>query len=289
MKISVIVPIYNSEKYLHKCLDSLINQTMKDIEIICINDGSTDNSAKILEEYNSIKIINQENQGVSAARNSGIKIACGEYIGFVDSDDWVNPNFYEKLYNAIKNTNADIACSSIIRVEGLIKKHHIRYDENKFYTSLDDRVKIVGLPKCSYVWNKLYRAEIVKNMLFKNGVFYEDLIWTPQILEKTNSLVTACNAEYYYRANSSSIVKKQPSLKKQEDFYLAKKEMIDFFEKHFIKLDEKEKNITKRKKYLFNILLLKIKEYKYTKTYYLFGFIPTIKISQYPNLGENND
>ena len=115
MKISVIVPIYNVEKYLEKCLESLVNQTIiDDIEIICINDCSTDNCLKILNEYkakysNSIKIINHiKNCGVSTSRNDGLKIAKGEYVGFVDPDDWVDYNFFEKLYNTAIKEKADI-------------------------------------------------------------------------------------------------------------------------------------------------------------------------------------
>ena len=103
-------------------MDSLINQTLEDIEIICVNDGSTDNSAEILNEYAQkdcrIKIINQDNAGLSAARNTGINAANGEYIGYVDSDDWIDLNFYEKLYNAAKDTDADIVVAGIKRVGG---------------------------------------------------------------------------------------------------------------------------------------------------------------------------
>lgn len=113
-KVSVIIPVYNTSKYLNKCLDSVCNQTLKDIEIICINDCSADNSLEILKEYASkderIKIIDfKENKGAAAARNAGIDIACGEYIGFVDSDDFVDLDFYEKLYNAAVENDADAA------------------------------------------------------------------------------------------------------------------------------------------------------------------------------------
>ena len=111
--VSIIVPVYNTEEYLQKCLDSLTNQTLKNIEIICVNDGSTDNSLKILQDNaikdDRIKIINQENKKQGAARNAGMQIATGEYIGFVDSDDWVDFDFYEKLYSAAKKHNFDIA------------------------------------------------------------------------------------------------------------------------------------------------------------------------------------
>ena len=101
-KVSIIVPVYNVEKYLERCLDSLINQTLTNIEIVCINDGSTDNSGKILDDYaakdNRIKVIHQNNAGQAVARNNGLKIANGNYINFVDSDDWVDLDFIEKLY-----------------------------------------------------------------------------------------------------------------------------------------------------------------------------------------------
>ena len=107
-KVSIIIPVYNSEKFLQKCLDSIVNQTLQEIEIICINDGSQDNSRKILQDYKDkdsrITIIDQENGGLSAACNSGLKIVKGEYIGFVDSDDWVSVDFFEKLYKTPRKT-----------------------------------------------------------------------------------------------------------------------------------------------------------------------------------------
>ena len=118
-KVSIIVPVYNVEKYLECCLESLINQTLKDIEIICVNDGSTDNSGKILENYaakdNRIKVIHQVNGGQAAARNNGLNAVNGKYINFIDSDDWVDLDFIEKLYDAAERNSADIAVASIIR------------------------------------------------------------------------------------------------------------------------------------------------------------------------------
>ena len=113
VKVSIIIPVYNTEKYLRKCLDSVCNQTLQDIEIICVNDCSPDDSLEILKEYasndNRIKIINfTENKGVAVARNTAIEQANGEYIGFVDSDDYVDLDFYEKLYNTAKSENAEL-------------------------------------------------------------------------------------------------------------------------------------------------------------------------------------
>ena len=119
-KISIIIPVYNTEKYLKRCLESVCNQTLKDIEIICINDASSDNSIAILKEFekkdNRIKVINlDKNEGASVARNLGIEVSRGEYLGFIDSDDCVDPDFYEKLYSKAKSKNADV-------VKGVRKK-----------------------------------------------------------------------------------------------------------------------------------------------------------------------
>ena len=115
-KISVIIPVYNIEKYLVKCLDSVINQTFTDIEIICINDGSTDNSLSILEEYaqkdKRIKIINKENGGLSSAWNAGLNEVSAEYLTFVDGDDWIDTNTFKLAYEAMLNNNVDYVCWS---------------------------------------------------------------------------------------------------------------------------------------------------------------------------------
>lgn len=279
-KISVIVPVYNTEKYLKTCLNSLINQTFPDVEIICINDGSTDGSAEILKKYPQIKVITQKNKGLSEARNAGIEIAAGEYISFVDSDDWVDLDFFKKLYKSITKNNADIACATIKRRKN---KYRVKYEEEKVYTDLEDKIRVCGLPESSYVWNKLYKREVVINNIFP-PVYYEDMLWTPNVIKEANKIVTVPETTYYYRPNSSSIVKKCPSKKKQEDFYNAKKYLVHFFDENKIKLSEKERYITRNKYYFLGILWLKIKEYRYNTEYYLFGFIPTIKITQYPKL-----
>ena len=278
-KLSVIVPVYNVEKYLPKCLDSIIHQTMKDLEIICINDASEDNSPEILKTYakkdNRIKIISlEQNLGPGNARNLGVKIAQGEYIGFVDSDDWIDNNFYEKLYNTIVEYNADIACATIIRKRENSEKYRVLYTEEKLCLSLNEKIECIDLPKCSYVWNKLYKKDKIKNIKFKNDIYYEDVFWTPEVLKNTNSLVTVAGTNYYYRVNKNSIVKNLKSKKRQLDNYNAQKFINKFFEKNHLILDKKYKNITKSIKYLGDIPLLKIKEKNNTQTYLLFSFIP---------------
>ncbi len=278
VKVSVIVPCYNVEKYIEECLTSLIKQTFKDIEIICINDGSTDNTPDLLQVFNKldtrIKVINQKNGGLSCARNTGIDNAKGEYICFLDSDDWISTNFIEKLYDAIKRNDADIAAGTIVRWRKSHQKFRVHYTEERVFESLKDKLEACSIPKCCYVWNKLYKTDLVKNYKFREGVFFEDMLWTPNILKNSGKLVTVPNVCHFYRVNNSSIVKKKPTEKKQQDLYNSKKYIISFFEENNLFLSEKSKMLTKSKKYLLGIPIIKIKEYNNVDTTLLFGFIP---------------
>lgn len=284
-QVSVIVPVYNVEKYLEKCLDSLVNQTLKDIEIILVNDNSKDSSLDILNKYSNqdsrIKLINfEKNYGPSKARNEGLKIAKGEYISFVDSDDWVDEDYFEKLLNAIISNNCDIAVSTIIRKRKLSQKCRVHYTEEKVYSSLEDKINISRIPVCCYIWNKLYKHEKIKDFKFKEGVFFEDVLWIPEVLKNTDKLVTVPGVNYYYRVNNSSIVKKLPSKKKQEDSYNAHKYIVEFFEENGFKLSKKSKTITKEIIYLLNIPIARIKECGNWNTFYLFNLIPIFKYSK---------
>lgn len=146
IKVSVIIPVFNTEKYISKCLSSLVNQTLDDIEIICVNDGSTDNSLEIIEKIANndarIKIINQEHKKQGAARNSGLKIAEGEYIGFVDSDDWIDLNYYEMLYNTAKKYDADIALATNVRIGNGKTKKRLEITEEKTAVTLQEKIDI---------------------------------------------------------------------------------------------------------------------------------------------------
>ena len=185
-KVSVILPVYNVGKYLRQSLDSLINQTLKDIEIICVNDGSTDDSYDILEEYKEkdsrIKIIHKENKGTGAARNDGLRLATGECIGFVDPDDWVKPNMFERLYQEIKEKNLDIV---MCMPDGYDEKNAVNapfpyFVDANFEHIIDDRIfnwrdlSPFNYPMC--VWNKLYTKKMFddNNIDFAEGLDFED-------------------------------------------------------------------------------------------------------------------
>lgn len=280
MTVSIIIPVYNVEKYLKDCLNSVINQTYKNLEIICVNDGSKDNSLSILEEYaqkdNRIKIINQENQGLSAARNTGLNNITGDYATFLDSDDWISLDYIEKLHSAITRNDCDIAVATIIRKREHSQKYRVHYTEEKIYTSFEEKIKACNIPTCCYVWNKLYKKELIKNNYFTVGRYFEDVLWIPEIIKKSNKLVTVPDIAHYYRVNSTSIVK-TPSKKKQDDSYFAKKYITEYLAKNNVTLSKKQKTLTREIKYFFNIPLIKTKVFENTETKYLFSFMPISK------------
>ncbi len=208
-KISIIVPIYNAEHYLHRCLTSVTKQTLQEIEIICINDGSIDDSLNILYEYQKkdkrIIIINQENGGASLARNNGLKVAKGEFIGFVDADDTIESNFYEILYENAKKYNAEIACSEIRRPDSKRKKDIVNLKYKKIQTAkkTEKKYKLCRIPERCYIVNKIYKRDklLATGIEFPVGVTYEDIFWSHAVLHKLGKVVVVPNVIYNYYWN----------------------------------------------------------------------------------------
>lgn len=286
IKVSIIVPVYNVEKYLSQCLDSLINQTLKDIEIICVNDGSKDNSETILKAYQikdpRIKIISQENKGLSVARNTGINAAKGEYIGLIDSDDWVDLDFYEKLYNAAKKYNSDIAAGDFYRRGKIIKTQKLKYKKEEFFTDDAERIKQAGIPKYNYVWNKIYRRESLEkiNCPFPVGRYYEDICWLVKVVYHLNGFVTVPNTFYHYRRNEGSIIT-QKSAKHKADCRSAEIEMLNFMKENNIPIQNPCKMYKRATVKFLGIKILKIEHFYPDSTVYkLFGFINIIRIDR---------
>ena len=195
-KVSIIIPVYGVEKYIAKCLDSLVNQTLDDIEIIVVNDGSPDNSQKIIDKYvkkypDKVKSYIKENGGQGSARNYGIKYATGEYVGYVESDDYVEKDMYKKLYDKAKVDDLDIVvCGSYNVVEETENKvvdlDKIIFDDKKL-NSFFGRMA---------VWNKIYKKKLVENMKFRSKVWYEDLDFTVNVLSKAKK-VDYVNEPFY--------------------------------------------------------------------------------------------
>ena len=185
-KVSIILPVYNVAPYLRQSLDSIIAQTLSDIEIICVDDGSTDESGKILDEYKEkdarIKVIHKKNAGTGAARNDGLRIATGECIGFVDPDDWILPNMYERLYNILQDKELDIVMFTPDVFNDQTQKHEgfLYFQDSNFPKFLDDKIfnkddiSPFSYPMC--VWNKLYRKKLFddNNIDFAEGLDFED-------------------------------------------------------------------------------------------------------------------
>jgi glycosyltransferase involved in cell wall biosynthesis len=215
-KISIIVPVYNVEQYLSKCMDSIINQTLKDIEIICINDGSTDNSLEILIKYekhdNRIIVINQKNGGLSHARNVGLKKVTSSYILFVDSDDWLELNTCEILYNAMISNNCDLVqCKTNIHY---IERNHMKSKDNK---SINRDIK--GLVEITtnnfqispfYAWSKLFKKEIIEKFQidFPEGLYYEDSPFMWKYFSVSRNIFFIEDKLYNYLRRPDSILSK---------------------------------------------------------------------------------
>lgn len=249
IKLSIIVPVYNIIQYLPKCLDSILSQTLRDIEIICVDDCSTDSSFSILEEYKSkddrIKLLKlAKNYGQGYARNRGIEIAQGEYIGFVDGDDYIDPNYFEALYNSAVKNNADISVASILKHKKNYKKYNVIYKKEGIAENIQDKIKLCGDKKkfFFYAWNKIYKTDLIKNngIEFAQGQIYEDVIFAIEALYYSNRVVSVPNIKYHYiERKNSSVKRKDITGKKEYDLTKAYTELQDFCHEHNIILPER--------------------------------------------------
>ncbi len=203
-KISVIIPCYNVENRIKKCLDSLINQTYENIELICINDGSTDKTLSILKEYQKknkekIKLISRENRGISATRNEGLDIASGKYIGFVDSDDYVETDMYKKLYQKLISENADIVFCDYYEI-GKKSKRGMRVGRENFSGNLKNNPELFNTIWYA-PWNKLYKRELFDDIRFPLDTKYEDLNAILKVFDKAHKIVKLDEPLYNYVLN----------------------------------------------------------------------------------------
>lgn len=223
--ISVVIPIYNCDKYLNKCIRSVLNQTYNKFELILINDGSKDKSGEICEKYskldNRIVYINQKNKGVSKTRQKGIEIAKGEYLIFIDSDDYIDKDYFFKLYNNCKRSNADIVCCNSNDF-GVInyKNNKIEYDEVVIDKErlMNDYFKGMRYAYC--IWGKLYKKSIINRVKFREMKYAED---TCMIIELFNKCEKVCLLEYdgyYYRGQETSITNTISCIEKANDLLI---------------------------------------------------------------------
>lgn len=209
-KISVIVPIYKVEQYLNQCIDSIIAQTYINLEIILVNDGSPDNCKKICDEYaekdTRIKVIHKKNGGMSDARNTGIEYAKGDYLTFIDSDDWVEPDMIELLYNNLIHYNADVSSCSYYMV---YTNSIIYFNCSNDIISLNSEEAIkeicINQKLHTFLWGKLYKKNIFNNLRLPKDKHYEDMFIILDIFSLVNQCVICSVAKYYYRQRKGSI------------------------------------------------------------------------------------
>lgn len=207
--ISIIVPVYKVEPYLHQCVDSILKQTYRDIEILLIDDGSPDRCGEICEEYARtdyrIRVFHTQNKGLSAARNLGLREAKGDYIGFVDSDDWIEPDMYEILLRKLEGTNADIsACEVYINYKNLRTTWNNVHDT--VYADTDIIRALISFSFYNFAWNKLYKKSAWKGVKFPEGHIYEDVATLHKVLLKIHSVSCTSKPLYHYRMRKSGIM-----------------------------------------------------------------------------------
>lgn len=285
-KLSIIVPVYNVEKYLPKCLESLIKQTLNDIEIICVNDGSMDNSLAILKEFASrdsrIRIIDNQHQGVAKTRNTGIEQSTGEYIGFVDSDDYIDIDFFEKLYNSATKSNSDIAIASILKHKNFFNIYNAKYTKEETAITIQDKIKLCEDKKhfFFYAWNKIYHSGFIKenNIKFSEGQIYEDVMFAIKALYYSNKIISVYGTKYHYIEHENSLTKyKDKTGEKEQDLVKAYSELQEFCNSKNIEIPERLNYYTKEN---FGFILNLYKG-KYQSKIQLFNIFTIATISNY--------
>ena len=234
--ISVIIPIYNAEKFLSRCLDSVVKQSFKNIEIICINDGSTDSSGAILTKFSEndyrFRVITQDNQGLSASRNNGLEVASGAYIFFLDADDYLHPQALEIFYNTALASECPV----------VISKNFCRLEKDELklssYPSPSVPYKICTSPlndlykyrlTSAVVWNKLYKASALRRFRFIEGIYYEDWPFTTCVFANINSFALLNEKLYMYNTTSPSIIRSSFSIKKIHDYIKGIRHVYNYF------------------------------------------------------------
>ncbi|MBQ7055542.1 MAG: glycosyltransferase [Alphaproteobacteria bacterium] len=239
-KISVIIPVYKVEKYLPRCLDSLLAQTFTDWQAICIDDGSPDSCPKILDEYavkdGRIKVIHKKNAGVSDARNDGIKNADGDYIHFLDADDWIDADFYAHMLTVAIDSNADMVVSGFVSDNKYTKP--IVYKNVKLLKTIKEKLIGTRALTDSYVWRYLFKIDFVRQncMQFDTGLIaQEDTLFVLNAIELANAIAIVPWVNYHYMFNENSALNSRDlahHAKVKQHYKIGKKYRADFAKKH---------------------------------------------------------
>lgn len=229
--ISVIVPVYNVEPYLRKCLDSILAQTYQDLEILIIDDGSTDGSGKICDEYKQderVRVFHTENHGLSAARNLGLDNATGDWIGFVDSDDWIEPDMYEVLLRKAEETGADVVECGVY----LESQNKVTIERHIQEVLVEDPLQgLIRGEILNRVWDKIWKRELFSSIKFPEGRINEDIATTYKVLENAYLVLVIDNTEYHYCQRCGSL-SHMHDMKSLTDFWRANYERKQYLSEY---------------------------------------------------------
>ncbi|WHY85195.1 glycosyltransferase family 2 protein [Neobacillus novalis] len=270
-KVSVVVPIYKVEQYLARCVESILEQTYTNLEVILVNDGSPDNCGTIAESYaisdNRVKVFHKENGGLSDARNHGMQYVTGEYTIFVDSDDWLERSMIEELVKISSEYEAEVVQSAFYYAYN----DHLLFD-NRVYNQkaspvvLDNKLLMYELVRNNVVknfaWGKLYKTKLIKDIPFKKGVLFEDVFWAHQVMRSVQTFVCLNTPYYFYLQRDDSIVATYSP--RNLDILKGLKERHRFIEKYYVNLtNESYKTLLKTNLIHYNLLLRnRKKDYK---------------------------
>lgn len=231
-KLSIIVPVYKVEQYIYKCVDSILNQTFTDFELILVDDGSPDNCGKICDEYakqdNRVRVIHKKNGGLSDARNAGIDIANGEIIGFVDSDDYIDCHMYQEMLDYMEKMALDIVCADTYQVKGTQTKFKPRYSENKLFDKEQAICEILNGNLDNAAWNKIYKRNIIGGIRYPKGRIYEDVATTYKFVYNADKVGYLKKPYYYYIKRKGSIISSGFNSKSRYDCFVGYKERLVF-------------------------------------------------------------
>ena len=234
--ISVIVPIYKVEDYLDRCVKSIVEQTYSNLEIILVDDGSPDQCPKLCDEWAKkdarIKVVHKKNGGLSDARNAGMKIMTGDYVSYIDSDDWIAKDMYERMLTAIKKNNADICECAFERTSGTVQNTRKQQDDHAMVLDKESAILSVVEEKIQpVVWNKLYKREIVETLYFEVGKYNEDEFFTYKAIEKTEKIVQILYVGYYYFFREDSIINETYTIRRLDGLE-ARYERMKYLKKY---------------------------------------------------------
>ena len=231
-KLSVIVPVYKVEQYIHKCVDSILNQTFKDFELILVDDGSPDNCGKICDEYaqkdERVRVIHKENGGLSDARNAGVDVAQGKIIGFVDSDDYLDKDMYAQMITYLEANDCDVVCCDTYIVRGDKKRFKPRYKENKIFNNEQAINEILNGNLDNAAWNKIYKRIVIQNIRYPKGRIYEDVATTYKFIFNADKVGYMSKPFYNYIKRKGSIVASGFNSKSRYYCFLGYRERLNF-------------------------------------------------------------